>query len=233
MNPKENISFIAQHNEREQFYVLLIFVLFYSSISFSQNTYEKSFYGGLFYISDYIASQEFIELKAAHTDLQLVDSIYVKALHFFEGDYSETFLCLTFATLPFEHIKFRLPIFGSQVNIPLPSPGKNKFEARTKNLPKYLFIDSPQNSFGDKDKLAHFFGNAFLSYNFGWFNFSKFMGIFVEKVEDGFFIEGQYDIKDLVINNYGEVFGKAVKNKTGIKPSNILKIYQLKYLRLY
>ncbi len=210
---------------------LLIFLL--CSKSFAQQDYEKSFYGGLFYITDYIASQEFIDLKATNSDLQLVDSIYEKALHFFEGDYSETFLCLTFATIPFEHIKFRLPVVGSQINIPLPSPRKSKFEARTKNLPKNLFIDSPQNDFGDKDKLSHFFGNAFLSYNFGWFNFSKFMGIFVEKVEDGFFIEGQYDIKDLIINNYGEAFGKAVKNNPDIKPSNILKIYELKYLRLY
>ncbi len=233
MNPKENINFEIHRKDKKQIYTLILLILLLCSKSFAQRDYEKSFYGGLFYITDYITSQEFVDLQTTITDLQLVDSIYAKALIFFEGDYSETFLCLTFASIPFNHIKFRLPVVGSQINIPLPSPGKSKFEARTKNLPKYLFIDSQQNDFGDKDKLAHFFGNAFLSYNFGWFNFSKFMGIFVEKVEDGFFIEGQYDIKDLIINNYGEAFGKAVKNNPDIKPSNILKIYELKYLRLY
>lgn len=213
--------------------LVILFLFFFDNILlFSQNKYEKSFYGGLFYLSGYIASDEFALLKKNNKDTELVDSIFSKALVFFEGDVSEACLCLTFTTIPYYNIKARLPIINSHFTIPLPATGRKLFEAKVKNLPKDLLVDSPKNEFGDKDKLAHFFGNAFLSYNFGWFNFSKFIGIFVEKVEDGFFIQGQFDRRDLAINILGEIFGKEIKNNKDLKPSNILKIYQLQYLRL-
>ena len=214
--------------------IILYLILFLNNnlLLLSQNKYEKNFYGGLFYLSEYIASDEFKSLKEKNSDLEQVDSIFSKALRFFEGDISEACLCLTFATLPFNNIKVQLPMIHSQIIVPLPSAGIKLFEAKTKNIPKYLFIDSPQNDFGDKDKLAHFFGNAFLSYNFGWFNFSKFMGIFVEKVEDGFFTEGSFDRKDLIINALGELFGKEIINNENLSPSKVLKIYQLLYFRL-
>ena len=198
----------------------------------TQNKYEKSFYGGLFYISEYIASDEFASLKENCSDPERVDTLFAKALQFFEGDISEACLCLTFTTLPFRNIKVRLPFINSQLIVPLPSTGQKLFEAKFKNLPKDLFFDSPKTEFGDKDKLAHFFGNAFLSYNFGWFNISKFMGIFVEKTEEEFFVEGGFDKRDLKVNALGELFGKSIKNNLGLKPSNVLKIYQLFYFTL-
>ena len=201
--------------------------------SFTQKNYEKNFYGGLFYLSDYLASSEFDSLCSKVSDLDQVDTLYSKSLKFFNGDVSEASLCLTFATLPFNDIKIRMPIIQSVIVMPLPSPGQKTFELRTANLPRDLFIDSPKNGFGDKDKLAHFFGNAFIGYNFGWFNLSKFMGIFVENVESGLFVEGGYDRRDLMVNFLGELFGKEIKNKRNLKPSNILKLYQLLYFRLY
>lgn len=213
----------------KSYYCKIVFLFIFGSLSvLAQTKYEKNFYGGIFYISEFIASDEFDEMKRTNSDLQLVDSIYFRTLNFFERDYSETFLCLSFATLPFNEIKLNF----TGIIIPLPSPSKKIFDERTKNLPKNLFIDSPKNNFGDKDKLAHFFGNAFIKYNFGWFNLSKFMGIFVEKVEDGFFTEGSYDSRDIVVNTLGELFGEAVKTIPDAKPSNILKIYQLIYFRL-
>lgn len=213
--------------------LILILFLFYNQSAYSQSKYEKNFYSGLFYLSGYIASDEFKSLKEICSDLEQVDSLFNKALIFFDGDVSEACLCLTFATLPFNNIKLKLPIIESQIVVPLPSTGKKLFEAKIKNLPKYLFVDSPKNEFGDKDKLSHFFGNAFLSYNLGWFNFTKFIGIFVEKVEDGFFTEGSFDNKDLIVNSLGELFGREIKNNKDLKPSNVLKIHQLFYLRIH
>jgi hypothetical protein len=217
---------------KNRFLILFLFLLLFFSESFSQKKYDKDFYGGIFFISDYIASQGFQNLKTNHADIDLVDSIYCKALIFFEGDISEALLCLTFSTIPFNHITIKLPVIGSNVIAHLPSPGKKVFQKRRDNLPKKIFIDSPNDDFGDKDKLAHFFGNAFLSYNLGWFNFSKFIGMFVEKIEDGFFAEGGFDRRDLIINSYGDFFGKLLKNNHGMKPSNVLKIHQLIYFRL-
>ena len=217
---------------KKNFPILLLFLLIFISKSFPQKRYDKDFYGGIFFISDYIASPEFHNLKTNHADIDLVDSIYCKALIFFEGDISEALLCLTFSTIPFDHITIKLPVIGSNVIAHLPSLGKKVFELRKNNLPKNIFIDSPNDDFGDKDKLAHFFGNAFLSYNLGWFNFSKFIGMFVEKVEDGFFAEGGFDRRDLLANSYGETFGNILKTNPGLLPSNILKIHQLIYFRL-
>lgn len=206
-------------------------LVFYNTQFFAQEQYEKNFYGGLFYISNYIASDEFESLKKAKSDPEQVDHIFEKAVKFFEGDISEALLCLTFATLPYNHIELRF-LFGTQINIPLPSPPQKIFEIKFKNLPKEIFFDSPKDGFGDQDKLAHFFGNAFLSSNFGWFNLSKFMGIFVEQVEEGLFVNGGYSNKDLITNHLGELFGTCIKNNRNLKPSDVLKIYQLLFLRI-
>lgn len=212
--------------------LLLSLIVLFAQNNYSQTRYEKSFYGGLFYISEYIASEEFDSLRINHNDLQLVDTLFAKTLSFYEGDISETLLCLTFSTIPFNKIKVRLPLINSLIIFPLPTPPQRIFDKRFINLPKNIFFDSPKNSFGDKDKLAHFFGNAFLSYNFGWFNLSKFMGIFVEEVEEGLFVDGGFDNRDLIVNNLGELFGKAISNNQNVMPSDALKIYQLLYIRI-
>ncbi len=181
-------------------------------------------------MSDYIASDEFANLRQTTTDLQKVDLLFSKSAKYFKNDISEALLCLTFACLPFDKIDFRFPFIGI-LKRPLPSPPKNIFNKRLKNLPKRLFFNSPTNDFGDKDKLSHFFGNAFLHYNISVFNFSKFMGIFVEKTEQNFFANGELDGRDLIANHLGELFAEMLKADSTSKPSNALLVYQLLYFR--
>ena len=208
-------------------------MLLISSSTKAQTVNEKSFYGGLFYLSNYLASEEYIQFARTHNDLEAVDHIYEKALSFFDGDASETFFCLTFVFIPYNHITVKLPLIGTNVRFPLPSPPQSVFNEKVKNTPKHLFFDSPQNDFGDKDKLAHFFANAFLRYNVSVFNLSEFLGIFVEYFEQGFFLQGSFDRRDLVANHLGELFAVMVQNNPNAKPSEALKVYQLLYLRIY
>lgn len=203
-----------------------LIIIFNSEFSFAQKEYEKNFYGGLFYLSDYISSKNFSEIQ---NDLTKVDSLFSKSKSFFNNDISEALLCLTFTSLPFNKIDVKL--FSSLIKIPLPSPPKNIFNKRLKNLPSNLFFDSPKNEFGDKDKLSHFFGNAFLRYNFSPFNISKFMGIFVELTEENFFANGGYDYRDLIANNLGELFAEMLIKNKNAKPSQALLIYQLLFFR--
>lgn len=170
-------------------------------------------------------------MKINMNDLSRVDSIYIKGLNFFEGDISETLLCLTFSCLPYNEIKVRF-LFNTQLIIPLPSPPKKIFEKRLKNLPSKIFFDSPNTEFGDKDKLSHFFGNAFLKINSGIFNLSKFMGIFVEVIEKELCVDGTFDERDIITNYLGELFATVLKENKNILPSQILILYQLLYLRL-
>jgi len=215
---------------RKLFLSVSIFLFIPASYCF-QNNYDKSFYGGLFYLSEFIASDQFAELRKNHNDPELVDLIYRKAYDFYDGDISEALLALTFACLPFNRIRTRF-LFGSELMIPLPSPPESVFKTKVKNLPKNIFFNSPETEFSDKDKLAHFFGNAFLRYNFGFFNLSKFMGIFVETVEEGLFIEGGYSNLDIITNHLGELFAESVKENNSLLPSSVLNVYQLFYFRM-
>jgi hypothetical protein len=214
-------------------YIILFAIIFFSftSLFHAQKTYDRSFYGGLFFLSEYIASDQFSELKNRISDQEQVDLLYQMALEHFEGDISEALLALTFACLPYNHIKVKF-LFGSVLYFPLPSTPKKIFNKKNEQMPRFIFFDSPKSSFGDKDKLAHFFGNTFLRYTFGFFNLSKFMGIFVEIVEEGLFIEGGYSSRDIVVNHLGELFAESLKINNKILPSEIFSVYQLLFFRI-
>ena len=217
----------------KKFFVLLLLIILLSplpNLLLAQQKYNKDFYGGLFYLTDYMTSSEYKQFTANHTDLEKVDHIYNVALEFFDGDLSETFFCLTFTLLPYNTILMRLPVIRTQITIPLPSPPNSVFKEKLKNTPKKIFPDSPTNDFGDKDKLAHFFANAFLHYDVTIFNLSEFLGIFVEYFEQGFFVQGGYDIRDLIANHIGEFFAEMVRINPKAKPSDALLVYQLLYL---
>ena len=179
----------------------------------------------------YISSEEFKELKTELNDLELIDSIYSKSIIFTNNDISESLLALTFATLPFDYMPIRIPIINQVINIKLQDVSPSIFNKKNNNLPSYIFFDTPTT--GDKDKLAHFFGNAFLSYNVSIFNISKILGIFVELFEESFKVGGGLDTRDLEVNNYGEFFGKMLNRNNKLMPSEVLSIYILLHNNFY
>ncbi|MBN1639455.1 MAG: hypothetical protein JW866_10835 [Ignavibacteriales bacterium] len=184
---------------------------------------------GIFYISDFIASDYFLSLKEKKNDLDLVDTIYVRALKYYNYDYSEALLALTFATLPFNKIPLKIPFLNVKLNIPLPSACDSVFQIKLRNLPSQFFFDTPKYEFGDKDKLPHFFGNAFLSYNISFFNISEFFGILVELFEESFAIDGRLNLRDIRVNRIGSEFGKLLEDNNNILPSQMFLIYTLIY----
>ncbi len=134
-------------------------------------------------------------------------------------------LALTFACLPYKEMNVKLPLVPVSLKMHLPSVESPLFELKTKNLPSKLFFDTPVSNFGDKDKLSHFFGNAFIEYNFPFFNLSKFLGIFVEKFEETFYVEGAMDKRDIYVNGLGSKFGKDLNENNNLLPSEFLKKY--------
>ncbi len=217
---------------KQKILIIFLCLVVFNVLNSAQEKFSKSFYGGLFYITNYLTSNEYKEFAKAHTDLECVDHIYATAMKFFDNDPSETCFCLTFALIPYNKILMRLPVIGLHIRIPLPSPPNSLFKSKLKNTPKKIFCDSPNDDFGDKDKLAHFFANAFLKYDVTIFNLSEFLGIFVEYFEQGFFLQGGYDIRDLIANHIGEFFAKMLEKNKNAKPSEALKIYQLLYFKL-
>lgn len=185
----------------------------------------------IFYISNMIAGDEFEKLSYEHDQLELIDTIYARALQLHNYDISETLLTLTFTTLPFKKMPLNIPLIGIKLSIPLPSVSDSLFTLKVRNLPSYIFPDSKKNSYGDKDKLPHFYGNAFLSYNLRFFNFSKFIGILLELFEESFEVDGKFDRRDIKANHLGDFFGQLLITNSNILPSQVLSIYSLSYFK--
>ena len=194
----------------------------------AQNKLDLS--SAVYSLSNYLISNEFNSLSKNKTDLEKIDLLYLKSLQINDNDYSEALLTLTFATLPFNKIKLHVPIFGIKINIPLPSTNDSLFRAKLKNTPRQLFFDSPKNKSGDIDKIAHFFGNAFLSYNVSWIHLSEFLGLLVESFESEFKIAGSFDKRDLFVNKLGSAFGVALKKNLKLLPSQFFEIYNLLFI---
>ncbi len=87
------------------------------------------------------------------------------------------------------------------------------------HCPLTIFPDSPPDEFGDKDKLQHFFGSAFLAYLFGSSAPAERVGDFIEWGEDAFVVDGSYDLRDLEANGRGRRFAARLREDREALPS--------------
>jgi len=209
-------------------YLILLLIAF-NNFSFPQ---QSSLSKSVNYLSQFIASVDFKNLKQNNNDLALTDTIYLRALQFSNQDYNEALLALTFATVPYKEVPLQFPLFNFILKYPLISAEDSVFQLKNKNLPKYFFFDSPQNDYGDKDKLAHFFGSAFTSYNSHIFDLGNLIGYFVEVFEEDFKVQSSIDERDLMVDNLGYIFGKILLNDKNILPSRIILSHLLFHVRI-
>lgn len=198
---------------------LICFTLIVIPFSFSQ---QSNISKAVNHISLYVASEDFTHLKNEVGDLYATDSIYVSALQFKDNDYSEALLALSAATLPYKEVPIVIPLINSVWNYPLVSASDSVYNLKNENLPTNFFYDTPQNEYGDKDKLAHFFGFAFLAYSTSFFDFGNLIGNFIEAFEEDFKIQSFVDYRDLEVNFLGKCFGKLLKKDKSILPSQVL-----------
>jgi hypothetical protein len=210
--------------------LILIFIeaFFFNAFVFSQ---QSSLSKSVNYLSEFISSDYFNNLRKKNDNLSLVDSIYLRSLEFNKRDLSEAMLSLTFGTIPYREIPIKIPLINGIVYFPLISHNDSVFNLKNNNLPKDLLFDTPKDGFGDKDKLAHFFGSAFLSYNSHFFDFGTVFGYFVEVFEENFKVQSSVDDRDLLVNNLGRIFGKMLKENRNILPSRIFLLSSLFYFR--
>ena len=136
------------------------------------------------------------------------------------------------ATVPYREVPIQIPLIKSIVSYPLTSADEETFLKKNENLPRYLFFDTPQNDYGDKDKLAHFFGSAFLSYESNIFDLGKLIGYFVEAFEESFKVQSSIDLRDLDVNEYGRLFGTLLKENNKLLPSQIFLLRSLRFFRV-
>jgi hypothetical protein len=184
------------------------------------------------HISSYIASEQFVDLRNEIGDVSAADSIFAKAVNYTNGNISDALLALMLATVPYREVPIQIPLLNTSVNFPLTSADEETFLEKNKNLPIYLFFDSPLNDYGDKDKLAHFFGSAFLSYESHLFDMGKLIGYFVEAFEESFKVQSSVDLRDLDVNDYGRLFGSLLKENKKLLPSQIFLLRSIRFLRV-
>lgn len=208
--------------------ISLLYIFFFVSVCVAQETQLGR---GILEISQFIASDDFTKIKNNRTDLKIIDSLYLYALAYTEDDVNEALLYLTFSTIPYNEIPLIIPFINLRASIMLPHAKEPVFSRKNVNLPSQLFFDSPADSLGDRDKLPHFFGSAYLSLTFRWFDFTKFIGIFVEDFEENFYIQSKVDLRDIRADNLGNIFGKILKKNKAILPSQVLACYTLTFFR--
>lgn len=212
--------------------VRLYFFIFFISVYFeSAAQCGGDLFTAIDSLTKFIASDQFRLIASQSDDLDLIDTIWEKSLQI-SPDRSDALLSAAFSTLPFQVFPVRTPITGSRFDIPLPTGAPHLFKSKFNNLPSNFLFDSPT-GFGDRDKLPHFFGNAFLTYNFGFFTITKFMGILVELFEKSFKDNGEVNLRDMQINYLGGIFGLILRTDAKTKPSDLLKIYNIFYLRVF
>jgi hypothetical protein len=209
-------------------YFLILIVASTSSAYSQQSVLSK----GVNYLSEFIASDYFLQLKKENTDLALVDSIYIRAIDFYENDYTEALLALTFTTIPYRRVPLVIPLIKARLYYPLVSANDSISNLKNQNLPSKLFFDSPENDYGDKDKLAHFFGNAFIGYAENILKLADVFGYFVEAFEEDFKAQSEVDFRDVDVNWYGVLFGEVLEINKNILPSQIMTIRSLRYFRI-
>lgn len=207
--------------------ILYIFLLFQNNFP-QQSELSKT----VNYISSYIASEHFVNLRNDVGDVSAADSIFIQATKFTNGNISDALLALMLATVPYREVPIQIPLLNTIVNYPLTAADETTFLKKNDNLPRFLFLDSPQNDYGDKDKLAHFFGSAFLSYESHIFDLGKLIGYFVEAFEESFKVQSSVDIRDLDVNDYGRLFGNLLQENNDLLPSQIFLIRSIRFLRV-
>ena len=181
------------------------------------------------YLSEFIASDYFIDLKKENTDLELVDSLYIRALKFYKYNYQEALLALTFTTIPYREVPLVIPLIQTTIYYPLISAADSISNLKNQNLPSKLFFDTPDNDFGDKDKLAHFFGNGFIGYSESILDLADVFGYFVEVFEEDFKVQSDVDYRDIDVNWYGVLFGDMLETNKNLLPSQIMIMRSLRY----
>jgi len=173
----------------------ILFILFFLNVYLHPQ--QSNLSSHVNFISKYISSNEFVSLKNNIGDIKSIDSIYIQAFNHSDNDYSEVLLALTFATVPYREVPIQIPVIKVVLYYPLISASDSIFNLKNENLPRYIFFDSPDNNYGDKDKLAHFFGSAFISYSSNIFDLGNPISYFVEVFEESFKVQSSIDEKIL------------------------------------
>ena len=169
-------------------------------------------------LKDFIRTPEFDAWRRFAGDARAVDAIWVRAMALTANNTSLALLAATLATFDHEVVGLRIPALA--LYFPLTGESSGDFAARVRNLPASFYPDSPPGGHGDRDKLQHFFGSAWIAFTFESRGAAARVGNFVEEGEDAVIVDGVLDDRDARANWNGSEFGAALLAHNRIYPSS-------------
>jgi len=179
---------------------------------FIQNTLE---------LKEFVRSKTFKMLREGYGDLHAVDAIFIRSMALTKENTAVSLFLATVACFDHRLVGLKIPVFS--LFFPLTNESEDEFIRRVDNLPTRLYDDTPPSMGGDRDKLQHFFGSAFISYVFESSQPAERVAQFIEFGEDAIIVEGAYDQRDLQANCQGGKFGLALLQNNHRLPSEFLR----------
>lgn len=172
-------------------------------------------------IRTYVRDERFGILMKRCGETRAIDAIYLKALKIAEHSVGRALFLSFVATLEHRDVEMKVPIIGS-VGLPLTFEEDSMFHARMRNLPLKIYVDTPPE--GDRDKLQHFFGSAYIAYTSESREFARTSGDLVEWGEAKLVVGGADDDRDRRANSQGERFGHDLLTIRNLLPSDYLNL---------
>ncbi|MGD0037910.1 MAG: hypothetical protein ABSC53_11540 [Bacteroidota bacterium] len=173
------------------------------------------------YVREYVRDGRFQILRSRCGDMRAIDAIYLKSLKIADYNIARALFLSFMAVLEHRKIDVRMPIFNS-LALPLTFEDDSIFFTRMKNLPIHVYPDTPPGSYGDKDKLQHFFGSAYLSFASESPGLTHTTGDFIEWFEAKIIVGGTDDPRDKRANKQGKSFGRDLLVVKTLLPSDYL-----------
>jgi hypothetical protein len=172
-------------------------------------------------IRAYIRDQRFAELVKRCGAVRAMDFIYLKALKISDHNLTRGLFLSMIACLDHQNVDLKVPLIGV-VDLPLTFEEDSLFKARHRNLPSRLYSDTPPE--GDKDKLQHFFGSAYIAFASESRELARTSGDLIEWGEAQFVVGGVDDPRDRRSNKQGERFGHDLLSVKNLLPSDYLNL---------
>ena len=172
-------------------------------------------------IRDYIRDGRFQILRSQCGEMCAIDAIYLKSLKIADYNIARALFLSFLAVLEHRKIDIKMLIFKS-LPFPLTFETDSIFFARKKNLPIHVYPDTTPGTYGDIDKLQHFFGSAYLAFASESPEMTHRTGDLIEWLEPILIVGGDDDPRDKRANNQGNSFGRDLLVVKTLLPSDYL-----------
>lgn len=174
-------------------------------------------------IRKYVRDTRFVAMRRQCGDLDAIDAIYRRAFRIAEYDVGRALFLSMMASLEHQNVDIKVPVLG-KIGLPLTFEEDSLFKSRINNLPTQIYTDSPRTREGDRDKLQHFFGSAYLTFASESPGLARSTGNLIEWGEAKFVVGGADDPRDRRANKQGELFGHQLIFSRNLLPSEFLQL---------